>query len=67
MFVRIPLLISCPEKLTRVIRMGVPPELRESVWLRCSGAAAKKASASKEDQYVNSPYPPIMPRSTLSV
>ncbi len=42
-----------PDKLTRAIRLGVPPELREEVWMRCSGAAEKKRCAAPEDRRAN--------------
>jgi len=43
---------SALQKLfTQAIHSGVPPELREQVWWRCSGAATKKRNAPAEEQY----------------
>jgi len=39
------------DALTQAIRQGVPPELREEVWLQCLGARDKKRSALPQDQY----------------
>ncbi len=39
------------DKATTAIRLGVPPELRNAVWLNCSGAAAKKRAAAPDDRY----------------
>lgn len=37
--------------LKKLIRKGVPPELRAEVWFACSGASQKMASATPEDRY----------------
>jgi len=39
------------DALTMAIRLGVPPEIRERVWLSCTGGLAKKAAAAAEDCY----------------
>ena len=43
--------VKAQKKLKSLMRGGVPPELRGTVWYACSGAEEKKKTSPPEEQY----------------